>query len=87
MVAIQLINEPFPWTSDQLAVLRRYYEAGYQVVRSADDTQGDGIVVVLSEAFRGLSDWENFMPGDRYKGVALDVVSWTFAERATVEYL
>lgn len=36
VIAIELINEPFPYTNAELDILKSYYEAGYGTVRSND---------------------------------------------------
>jgi hypothetical protein len=33
------------------------------------------VAVVISDAFRGLREWEGFMPSSRYNSVVLDTVS------------
>lgn len=72
VLAIELVNEPFPQNDDHLRVLEQFYRDGYGRVREVDG----GVVVMLGEAFSGLGRWEGFMaPGGQWKGVAMDVVS------------
>lgn len=51
--------------------LRTFYENGYGLIRGVDER----VAVVISDAFRGLREWEGFMPSNRYNRVVLDTVS------------
>jgi glucan 1,3-beta-glucosidase len=70
VIAIQLINEPFPYTPSELEALRGYYKQGYDTVRKMS-----GVPVVISDGFKGVGEWESFMPSERYDAVVMDVVS------------
>ncbi|KAE8538276.1 hypothetical protein D1P53_005618 [Cryptococcus gattii VGV] len=58
VIAIELINEPFPYTNAELDILKSYYEAGYGTVRSND--RASKVVVAIDEGFQGLQTWEAF---------------------------
>ncbi|KAJ9094664.1 hypothetical protein QFC20_006845 [Naganishia adeliensis] len=81
VIAIELVNEAFPTTKEQIATLEQFYKDGYEEVRKF----GDQPVVLLSEAYQSLGFWSGFMPQPQYNKVALDVVleqpTWK-AERA-----
>jgi glucan 1,3-beta-glucosidase len=70
VIAIELVNEPFPQDSASLDVLQRYYEAGYGVVRG---TNGN-TVVAIGDAFEGLGAWLDFMPATTHSRVMMDTV-------------
>jgi len=78
VIAIELVNEPLPREDAEVQTLRRFYEDGYGLIRG---TSG-GVAVIISEAFRGLKEWEGFMPSDRYSRVALDTVRGLGVRRA-----
>ncbi|ORX34435.1 putative glucan 1,3-beta-glucosidase [Kockovaella imperatae] len=67
---IELVNEPFPYTDDELNFLKNYYIQGYNTVRGANQQQQ--IVVALDDGFRGLQSWSGFMTETQYHDVALD---------------
>ena len=69
-MAIELVNEPLPREDAEVQTLRRFYEDGYGLIRGSSG----GVAVVISEAFRGLKEWEGFMPSDRYSRVVLNTV-------------
>jgi glucan 1,3-beta-glucosidase len=71
VIAIELVNEAFPTTKEQIATLEQFYRDGYEEVRKF----GDQPVVLLSEAYQSLGFWSGFMPQPQYNKVALDVVS------------
>ncbi|WVN89435.1 uncharacterized protein L203_104658 [Cryptococcus depauperatus CBS 7841] len=59
VVAIEVINEPFPYTASESNVLKSFYQSAYGTVRANDG--GRGIVVAIDEGFQGLQTWETFM--------------------------
>jgi glucan 1,3-beta-glucosidase len=71
VIAIELVNEPFPTNKQQIGTLEQYYKDGYEEVRKF----GDQPVLLMSEAYRSLGFWSGFMPQPQYNKVALDVVS------------
>ncbi|KAG7530245.1 hypothetical protein FFLO_05175 [Filobasidium floriforme] len=68
VVAIELVNEPFPYGDNEVQALRTFYEDGYGLIRGVDGR----VAVVISDAFRGLREWEGFMPSNRFNRVVLD---------------
>lgn len=73
VIAIELINEPFPYTNAELDILKSYYEAGYGTVRSND--RASKLVVAIDEGFQGLQTWEAFMQGSNYSNIAMNTES------------
>lgn len=73
VIAIELINEPFPYVNAELDILKSYYEAGYGTVRSNDGASK--VVVAIDEGFQGLQTWEAFMQGSNYSNIAMNTVS------------
>ncbi|ODN80420.1 hypothetical protein L202_02669 [Cryptococcus amylolentus CBS 6039] len=75
VVAIELINEPFPYNAAELDVLKGFYQGAYGTVRGADQKAGGGgndVVVAIDEGFQGLTTWESFMQAPDYQNVAMD---------------
>ncbi|ADV24619.1 glucan 1,3-beta-glucosidase, putative [Cryptococcus gattii WM276] len=75
VIAIELINEPFPYTNAELDILKSYYEAGYGTVRSND--RASKLVVAIDEGFQGLQTWEAFMQGSNYSNIAMNTRIYT----------
>lgn len=75
VIAIELLNEPFPWDQETLSILQRFYRDGYAAVR-AHAGPGSGVAVMLQQAFQSLDAWDGFMPEEQYVEVAMDYVSW-----------
>lgn len=73
VIAIELINEPFPYTNAELDILKSYYEAGYGTVRSND--RASKLVVAIDEGFQGLQTWKAFTQGSTYSNIAMNTVS------------
>lgn len=73
VIAIELINEPFPQSPDEVGFLRDFYQRAYRAVRGA--SQDTDMVVALDAAFQGLNAWEGFMLPPDYYEVAMDTVS------------
>ena len=72
IVAVELLNEPFPQADWEKDYLRKFYQDAYVAVRKASS---DGkIAVAIDEAFMGLSAWDNFMTEPNWNNVALDTV-------------
>ena len=72
VIAIELINEPFPQSPDEVGFLRDFYQRAYGAIRGA--SKDTDMVVALDAAFQGLGIWEGFMlPPDFYE-VAMDTV-------------
>ena len=55
---IELVNEPFPYTSADLDFLKSYYTQGYATVLAAN--QQSQIVVALDDGYQGLDAWDGF---------------------------
>ncbi|TYJ56318.1 hypothetical protein B9479_003010 [Cryptococcus floricola] len=75
VVAIELINEPFPYNAAELDILKGFYQGAYGTVRGADQKAGGGgkdVVVAIDEGFQGLTTWESFMQAPDYQNVAMD---------------
>lgn len=72
MIAIELINEPFPQSPDEVGFLRDFYQKAYRAVRDA--SKDTDMVVALDAAFQGLGVWEAFMLPPDYYEVAMDTV-------------
>jgi aryl-phospho-beta-D-glucosidase BglC (GH1 family) len=79
VIAIELINEPFPQSPDEVGVLRDFYQRAYGAVRGA--SKDTDMVVALDAAFQGLGVWEGFMTPPDFYEVAMDTVYPT-SERA-----
>jgi glucan 1,3-beta-glucosidase len=73
VLTIELINEPYPWTSDETSTLQAFYESAYDAVRGV--MLQSSLVVAIDEAFMGLQAWEGFMSEPTYSDVAMDTVS------------
>ncbi|OXC65997.1 hypothetical protein AYX13_05197 [Cryptococcus neoformans] len=84
VIAIELINEPFPYTTSELNILKSYYQAGYETVRSNDGASK--FVVAIDEEFQGLQTWEAFMQEPSYNNVAVDTVSRIFESLGANEF-
>ncbi|OWT39517.1 glucan 1,3-beta-glucosidase [Cryptococcus neoformans Bt1] len=84
VIAIELINEPFPYTTSELNILKSYYQAGYETVRSNDGACK--VVVAIDEGFQGLQTWEAFMQEPSYNNVAVDTVSRIFESLGANEF-
>ncbi|KAI9453571.1 exo-beta-1,3-glucanase [Lactarius psammicola] len=70
--AIAPLNEPAGFHGQQiLDVTRQYWYDSYGKIRYPTG-QRSNIVVLLHDAFQPLSYWNNFMPQQRYDGVAMD---------------
>lgn len=70
VIAIELINEPFPYTTDEANTLRGFYQSAYSAVR-----ESSSLVVALDDGFLGLQTWQGFMEEPDYGNVAMDTVS------------
>lgn len=81
VLTIELINEPFPYTTSELNILKSFYQSAYQSVQQA--SKQSTIVVAIDEAFQGLQAWENFMMAPDYANVALDTVGVAMRDRLT----
>jgi glucan 1,3-beta-glucosidase len=80
VIAIELVNEPFPRSPEEIGTLEGFYRDGYDEVRKfragGAAEGGAGVpTVLLSEAYQSLGFWSGFMPSSQYNKVALDVVS------------
>ncbi|KAK8846829.1 hypothetical protein IAR55_005917 [Kwoniella newhampshirensis] len=86
VIAIELINEPFPFNNDELNTLKSFYESAYASVRGASEQSN--LVVALDEGFQGLQVWETFMTGPSFYDVTMDTVTLvTLISRFTLELL
>ncbi|WWD22111.1 hypothetical protein CI109_106600 [Kwoniella shandongensis] len=74
VIAIELINEPFPYDNNELNVLKSFYQAAYTSVRDAS-TQNSNLVVAIDEGFQGLQTWDSFMTEPYYHDVAMDTAN------------
>nr|ODN93762.1 glucan 1,3-beta-glucosidase [Cryptococcus depauperatus CBS 7855] len=75
VVAIEVINEPFPYTASESNILKSFYQSAYGTVRANDG--GRGIVVAIDEGFQGLQTWETFMQEPGFSRVAMDTHIYT----------
>ncbi|AAW43031.2 glucan 1,3-beta-glucosidase, putative [Cryptococcus deneoformans JEC21] len=78
VIAIELVNEPFPYSTSELNILKSYYQAGYRTVRSNDGASK--VVVAIDEGFQGLQTWEAFMQESSYNNVAMDTHIYTILD-------
>ena len=74
VIAIELINEPFPYTSSELAFLQSFYTQAYATVRASNTGSGT-LVVALDDGYQGLDAWTGFMTVPNYYDVAMDTAS------------
>ncbi|RXK37579.1 hypothetical protein M231_05121 [Tremella mesenterica] len=74
VLAIELINEPFPYTNDEVQFLQSFYTQAYQAVRTAQ--QANTVVVALDDGYQGLYAWTGFMVEPDYHDVAMDTVGY-----------
>jgi glucan 1,3-beta-glucosidase len=72
VIAIELVNEPFPQSPDEVGFLRDFYQRAYGAVRGA--SKDTDMVVALDAAFQGLGVWEGFMTPPDFYEVAIDTV-------------
>lgn len=72
---IELINEPFPWTADELNTLKQFYQSAYSAVDAAREDGHGTMVVAIDAAFQGLDAWDGFTTEPQFHNVALDDVS------------
>ncbi|ORY27801.1 putative glucan 1,3-beta-glucosidase [Naematelia encephala] len=70
VLTVELINEPFPYTPDELDFLKSYYQKAYSTVNAASEQST--IVVAIDQAFQGLSIWQDFMTEPSFHNVAQD---------------
>lgn len=70
-----MINEPFPWTADELNTLKQFYQSAYSAVDAAREDGHGTMVVAIDAAFQGLDAWDGFMTEPQFHNVALDDVS------------
>ncbi|EIW68772.1 hypothetical protein TREMEDRAFT_31815, partial [Tremella mesenterica DSM 1558] len=76
VLAIELINEPFPYTNDEVQFLQSFYTQAYQAVRTAQ--QANTVVVALDDGYQGLYAWTGFMVEPDYHDVAMDTVAMNY---------
>ncbi|WVR04560.1 hypothetical protein IAU60_001567 [Kwoniella sp. DSM 27419] len=74
VIAIEVLNEPFPWTPGEVGLLKQFYQDAYWTIRGA---AADGVVVALDQAYQGLQVWEGFMQEPTFYNVALDTHVYT----------
>ncbi|OCF58914.1 glucan 1,3-beta-glucosidase [Kwoniella mangroviensis CBS 10435] len=70
VIAIEVLNEPFPNNPNEVNILKSFYQAAYSRIR--DSAQGKRVTVALDQAYQGLYVWENFMMDPDYWDVAMD---------------
>jgi glucan 1,3-beta-glucosidase len=70
IVAVELLNEPFPQQDWEVDYLKRFYQSAYKTVRAA--AKQPNVVVAIDEAFQGLDAWNGFMTVPDWTDVALD---------------
>jgi glucan 1,3-beta-glucosidase len=73
VIAIEVLNEPFPQADWEMDFLKTFYTAAYDTVRAA--AKHPNVVVAIDTAFNGLTTWDGFMTEPGWSGVALDTVS------------
>jgi glucan 1,3-beta-glucosidase len=71
VTAIELLNEPGGFYDDVLAVLKPYWQSGYDVVRA----QSSDLWVIIEDGFKGLAYWKGFMNTPEATGVMMDTVN------------
>lgn len=72
VIAIEVLNEPFPQADWEMDFLKTFYLAAYDTVRAA--AKHPNVVVAIDTAFNGLTTWDGFMTEPGWSGVALDTV-------------
>ncbi|WWC86985.1 uncharacterized protein L201_001866 [Kwoniella dendrophila CBS 6074] len=73
VVAIQLLNEPFPCNDWELNTLKNYYQNSYHLIRDRSNQKQKRITVGLDQAYQGLQTWEWFMKWPDYVDVSMDI--------------
>ena len=69
LAAIELVNEPFPKAGIQIEPLKDFYHKGREIIHQSNPNTD----VVISDAFKGPMEWNNFMaPDSGVKNVILD---------------
>ncbi|KAF8071947.1 glycoside hydrolase family 5 protein [Lyophyllum atratum] len=67
---IELLNEPAGFRGDDWAqAVRQFWLDGYDAVRSA---AGNGIKIMIGDAFLGVQNWHGFLTYPRGQGVIMD---------------
>jgi glucan 1,3-beta-glucosidase len=74
VIAIELLNEPFPQAPSEVDFLKKFYTSAYDTVRRA--AKHPNVVVALDSAFQDLHVWDGFMTEPGWSNVALDTVSY-----------
>nr|XP_018265588.1 glucan 1,3-beta-glucosidase [Kwoniella dejecticola CBS 10117]OBR87746.1 glucan 1,3-beta-glucosidase [Kwoniella dejecticola CBS 10117] len=72
VIAIEVLNEPFPQNPNEVNILKSFYQASYDSIRNIANTRGNRITVALDQAYQGLEVWEGFMMDPDYWDVAMD---------------
>ncbi|WVQ97964.1 hypothetical protein IAU59_005084 [Kwoniella sp. CBS 9459] len=70
VVAIEVLNEPFPYNANEVNILKGFYQAAYANIRSS--ARGKRVTVALDQAYQGLQIWEGFMQEPDFHDVAMD---------------
>lgn len=52
VTSIELLNEPFPQNSDEVAYLRKFYELAYRAVRDASGAQPGLVLAIDAGTYR-----------------------------------
>lgn len=73
MIAIEVLNEPFPQAASEVDFLKRFYTSAYDTVRAA--AKHPNVVVAIDSAYQGMDAWDEFMTAPGWSKVALDTVS------------
>lgn len=73
VIAIEVLNEPFPQAASEVDFLKRFYNAAYDTVRQA--AKHPDVVVAIDSAYQGMDAWDGFMTEPEWSKVALDTVS------------
>lgn len=68
LYGIELLNEPHKEIA--LSILQKFYMKAYKAVRKHCK---DSVVVIMSDAYRPLAEWDEFMKKHTFKNVLLDM--------------
>lgn len=75
LIAIEVMNEPFPYTEWETEILKTFYLDAYRAIREATWSGAQRqLTVAIDSAFKSLEFWERFMEEPGWSTVALDTV-------------
>lgn len=74
---IELLNEPHP--EIPLSILQDYYRRAYRATR---EYTAERVLVIMSDAYRPIAEWEDFIRSPEFNNVLLDLHLYqTFSEQ------